>query len=322
MKTLLSRAVGKIVDVKNFLFDAGLADQIRIDHVVISVGNITMGGTGKTPFIDFLTSLLEQKGKIVSVVSRNYKAQVRSMARVDVLRADGSKYFGDEPFWLATRHPQASVYVGPHKWQTAQFVSQNEPCDVILIDDGFQHRNLFRQLDIVLLDASVPMKDYEFPPVGRAREDFSALERADVIILTKVNQSDLENIIELEKRIPAGKPIFHMEATIKLDVEFGDRYFAFCGIAKPKSFFNLLPKDFVEDTYSFSDHKQYSEKDLRNIEQQALNKKCNKILTTEKDWGKVASFPWKLPVVPVPLEIKLKEPAEELNVYLDSVFII
>ena len=152
----LSFLYDQIVGVKNSLYNKGIIETYKAPVPVISIGNLTVGGTGKTPITDFCLKDLVAKGKKVAVVSRSYRADASDPSWVDVTHPFGARYYGDEPMLLASANPDVMVYVGDTKWRTAEFASTDKrgAFDVILIDDGFQHRKLHRDLNLVVLDAT------------------------------------------------------------------------------------------------------------------------------------------------------------------------
>lgn len=322
---------GLLVLFKNFLYDSGLADTVRLDMPVISVGNLTVGGTGKTPFVENLLQKIQGKK---AVVSRNYKAKCRKTCRVDIsqIHSGGAKYFGDEPFWLATRHPETAVYIGPSKWYSAWKAQQEIRPEILIIDDGFQHRSLFRDFDVVLLDATQKLTEYELLPIGRAREHLKSLKRANLIVLTKVNLATEENLQNLKQHLKEvlEDKIEIAEAEYEIyfpSEEINDgRFFAFSGLADPGSFQKSLtqksPEKFkVAEFMVFSDHYVYTEEDLLNIEKRARAVGCDKILTTEKDYIKIKELKHDSSYYEVvELKISWRVPPAGLYAYLDKTF--
>ena len=238
MMSSLSKAYGLAMKGKDFLYQAGFADVIDLPVPVLSVGNLSVGGTGKTPVTDFLLRESERHGLKALVVSRNYKAQSRGIHRVDTTRKNGAQFFGDEPFWLAQKHPQFPVYVGPMKaWTAVQAVKENE-VDLVIVDDGFQHRGLHRDFDCVLLDATASEASERLLPAGRFREDFSALKRAELVIITKANWATSARVEKLKTKIPAGVEVAEMNFHLKVSEALPNQsaVIAFCGIARPDVF--------------------------------------------------------------------------------------
>lgn len=333
MMSSLSKAYGLAMKGKDFLYQAGFADVIDLPVPVLSVGNLSVGGTGKTPVTDFLLREAERHGLKALVVSRNYKAQSRGIHRVDATRKNGAQFFGDEPFWLAQKHPQFPVYVGPMKaWTAVQAVKENE-VDLVIVDDGFQHRGLHRDFDCVLLDATASEASERLLPAGRFREDFSALRRAELVIITKANWATSARVEKLKAKIPAGVEVVEMNFHLKVPEALPNQsaVIAFCGIARPDVFktslenlstaeseelqLNFEIKEFV----TFADHHVYSKKDVEDLLKTADRWHCEKILTTEKDFVKVqglALHPERF--VPVEMTALLTTEPRTLNDFFDK----
>jgi tetraacyldisaccharide 4'-kinase len=342
MKKYLSKLYEFLVQAKNFVYDEGWLDQIKLSVPVVSVGNLSSGGTGKTPFVDLVISYYEKKGKKVGVVCRNYKAKIRFTDQIDLQHPQGASFYGDEAWWLAHRHPQAVVVVTPLKWWGAWKLVSKIKVDVVIVDDGFQHRSLARDLDIVLVDATTAKSEEQWLPLGLARESFQSLNRADLVVLTKCQLVDEVSLQNKKSLIPATKKVVCLKSEIdfsdfkileKSNVESGDLVvqesiplvWAVAGIAKPEQFFNMLesnPNLKVKGTQSFPDHFAYQVQDIRDIEKRAED--CDVILTTEKDFVKIkllknslhSSAFWQA----LPLQTQISEGEENLNAVLDSIF--
>lgn len=284
---------GGLVALKNLLYDQGLAKIERLDRPVLSVGNLAMGGTGKTPVTAELVRLFSAAGRRTAVLSRGYgrrNGQSRRQVRAD----DDWRDSGDEPLMLARRHPEAAICVGPTRFAAAQCLT--EPPDVYLIDDGFQHRQLHRDLDIVLLDAAGPLP--KLFPRALYREGWTALKRADVAVLTRCDQS--ERLAQWRAGVAAVNPDLPILAlsfeagnlcTLNNQEEKplhflkGKRIAAFCGIAKPQPFFTKLTElgaEIVEKRV-LNDHQPLTNSQLIGLRTDCLQKKLDAVITTEKD---------------------------------------
>lgn len=294
--SLFSRAVARVVrggvGLKNFVYDSGLADSLKLHTPVISVGNLTMGGTGKTPVVNWILDHYRQSNTKVTVVGRNYKARRKGISRVDPGQPRAAYEFGDEPTLTAINHPEVSVYVGPSKYMTALEAERLSKPQVIVVDDGFQHRALHRDLDLVLIDATSTFQDYEIFPKGKSREPWGSLERANWVLLTKTNFVDELKIEEWYRMMPTGARVLELSYRLKSDFmsEAGMRAVGFAGLAKPISFQQSLQNDAMYDVVGFipfPDHYRYTQADVDFIEKQRLDLGAEVILTTEKDWVKV-----------------------------------
>jgi tetraacyldisaccharide 4'-kinase len=324
------------VDLKNFLYDKEYFHSLELPIPVLSIGNITMGGTGKTPITDFCVKYYQRRRIKLAVVSRNYKAEVKNIAQVDVTAPEAAVYFGDEPVLLAQRNPQSVFYVGPQKFQTAKFVFEAHNPQLIIIDDGFQHRQLYRDVDLVILDATEPMKNYDCVPAGRAREPLSSLARATAILITKTNLAPtafVDGLVE-ELRQKYNKPIFtftyevlrlrqHASSSeVWLKDCAGSSVMLVSGIAKPESFAKNLEAFSVNVVKHriFSDHYPYTVDDVQSVLIEWKNQGEPRLVTTEKDYVKLKPlWPEKVPLWIAPLEVHIKSQEDLFYEILDQV---
>lgn len=308
---------------------------VRLKTPVISLGNLTVGGTGKTPLVDLIVTAFENKGKKVGIVSRAYKAEAVSPQQVDVKDPRAARIFGDEPLWLALKHPMAVVYVGSKKWRTARVLETLENVDVIVVDDGFQHLRLFRKLNLLLIDLSQPISQFELVPRGRAREPFSGIDRADFILFTKSQSKNLETEKWLRGKGVFAKPY----AILRQELEplrrihslpdeparpFAkkSRHLVVCALADPNSFLRLLQKRFPEcdfETLFYADHYPFTERDIKNIERTRILKHCEFIVVTEKDEVKLKTFNQCATWIVAPLRVQFEEGEKDFYECLDQV---
>ncbi len=326
----LSFIYDKLAVCKNWLYEQQIIDSFKLNRPVISVGNLTMGGTGKTPVVDFLLKECQKRNLSAVVVSRNYKAEISEMAKVDLGHPKGAQYFGDEPFWLQQNNPQAQVVVGPLKYQCAIWAEKNLTFDLLIIDDGFQHQDLKRDLDIVLIDASIDFHQLNPLPLGRAREGLNSLSRANQIIFTK--SKDLEN--EVKKQVLNNQNLSEQDpkiAQMYYDLVFPvpkeNRVMAFCGVGQPTVFYKALGEFYGENLkhfVEFPDHHSYNSWDIEKILEKANDHDVEWILTTEKDLVKIKSL--KLPlniniekIISVPLQLQWLQQPQVIYEFLDQV---
>ena len=178
-----------IYTVRNYLYDANIVKSRILPCKVISVGNITTGGSGKTPTVEFLSLYLKSLGKNVGIISRGYGRSSRNTKIVTdgIKKPTSWENFGDEAFLLANKLDQVPIIVGESKYASGLKMVKEFNTEVIIIDDGFQHRILHRDLDIVLVNSKDTSKDHRPVPLGTLRESLSNLKRADLIIYTKSN---------------------------------------------------------------------------------------------------------------------------------------
>jgi tetraacyldisaccharide 4'-kinase len=272
----LTPLYGAAVAAKKAAYDQGWVKAQHLRWPVISVGNISVGGAGKTPFVVSLAKLLKQRGVRVDVLSRGYGRSSRSVERVDP--SGDAERFGDEPLLIA-QSADVPVYVGASRY-AAGLLAESDQADtgVHLLDDGFQHRKLARAVDITLIHRS----DFQetLLPAGRLREPITSLNRSSVLVLRE-EDGDLEQRLKL---LGIDKPIWRMKRVIVVPGNVG-RVVAFCGIARSDEFFQMLQHHHAEivATRAFRDHHRYSENDMRQLMGAAQTHTANTFLTTEKD---------------------------------------
>lgn len=276
----------------------GRKQQRRLEVPVISVGNLTMGGTGKTPCVLRLAAALNQRGRKPGILTRGYH---RATPEHDLVVAPGAAVAadrtGDEP-QLFVRSALAPVGIGRNRHSVAARLLSEFAVDVLLMDDGFQHARLARDVDIVLLDALNPFGGGALFPIGRLREPVSGLARADLVIITRSEISDLGCAITREvRRWNASAPVFHahLRADAWVEHRTGRRFSlldapfenaaAFCGLGNPEAFHRTLERAEVRlvDWLAFGDHHRYRPYELRHIAEQFRAKGAAAIVTTEKD---------------------------------------
>ena len=293
----------------------------RLARPVVSVGNVTVGGTGKTPFVELLARWMLEEGRRPAILSRGYGRKSRGA----VLVSDGSGSGplagplegGDEPVLLARRLPGAVIAVAARRTEAARAAAAYSP-DVFVLDDGFQHMALARDLDLVLLDAANPFGGERYPPFGGLREPLSALSRAGAIVFTRpragapsaaarqrVLAENPEAPVFTARIRPAG---FCDDAGRTAGSPAGP-VVAVCGVARPESFSEALAELEVAaaETLVFSDHRRYDAADVARISAAALRHAAAAVVTTEKDAVKLAGR-LPVPIRSVRLEAGVAEP--------------
>lgn len=322
---LASYPYGWAVRTRAFLYCLGLFKSHRLSKPVISIGNITMGGTGKTPMVMTLARGLKERGIPVAILSRGY----RRKKKADPLVTDGQNILlspeesGDEPFLMASVLKGIPVLIGKDRFQIGNLALKRFSIRGFLLDDGFQHLPLYRDLNIVLIDSQSGFGDGHLLPRGILREPLSHLKRADIFLLTR--SEDPQSCQSLEiilRKIHPSAPIFHSHyeptGMVRLDGKVeplhpfkGRRVLALSGIANPASFSELLKRCEMEviDERTYPDHHRYTRKDLTSLIQEV--KKLELIVTTEKDLVKLKTLPLEsLPLYALRIEVKLKEEEE------------
>lgn len=295
-----------LVKTRNFLYKQGIFKAKSLPCAVISIGNIVAGGTGKTPAAIAIAKQLTGCGRRVAVISRGYRSKVRGKyACVSdeerlLLAAEEA---GDEAYLLARSLPGIPVVIGKNRFLAGLEAVKRWPVDVIILDDGFQHRKLARDLDIVTVDASQPYGANMFLPAGTLREPESSLQRADLILLTRVDQTgDLEGVrSQLKKYAPtvpsvesihAPRSLRRMGSQSPVDPSLlaDKNVLAVCGIAHPESFLKTVQSLRVKRValLNFCDHHDYTPADVALISQASL--KADLVVTTEKDEQKLLAL--------------------------------
>jgi tetraacyldisaccharide 4'-kinase len=263
------------IALKNAAYDRGWLTAQRLKWPVISVGNISVGGAGKTPLVIRLAELLVARGLKVDVLSRGYGRSSTDIARVN---PEGSaEEFGDEPLLIAQK-AGVPVYVGASRYKAGLLAESESPGQgVHLLDDGFQHRKLARGADIVVIHRSDFAQN--LLPAGRLREPLSSLCRASVIVL-RAEDSDLEQEL---RRLGVSAPVWIQQRRLVVDTR--GPAVAFCGIARPEEFYSGLNAAEVTllDTRSFRDHHRYDDADIESVLGMCRSAGTAVCLTTEKD---------------------------------------
>ena len=283
---------GLVTSIRNFLFDTGIRKSYSFDIPVIAVGNLSVGGTGKTPQIEYLIRLLSDKYKIATL-SRGYKRQSRGFILAKA--GTNAKILGDEPFQFFQKFPSIQVAVdADRKNGIEQLLSQSIKPEVILLDDAFQHRKVKAGF-YILLTSYVDLYSDDFVlPTGNLRESRSGAKRADIIIVTKCPfdlSLDEQNNIKKRLKVAINQELYftfiayddfiyaeNRKVTVN-QIQSASKLLV-AGIAKPESFFAYLQNN-NDVCLSFPDHHNFTDKDILEIKKLAQN---NSIITTEKDY--------------------------------------
>lgn len=324
---------GIIVRFRLWCYRKGWLNTARLSCPVVSVGNVTVGGTGKTPIVILLTEWLSAKGRRVAILSRGYKRTSRAR---QLLVSDGSRILagpleaGDEPFLMAQRCPHAIVAVGADRVALGRWVLDRYPIDCIVLDDGFQHRALHRDLDLVLLDATDIAGLDALLPAGRLREPLTELSRASAVVITRADsRQDVDGIHGRLQAVSCSSEdtvevVFRPESAMSL--VSGDRQpvewcrrkktWLVSGIGNSRSFRRSAESMGVEilGETAFGDHHGYRLNDIERIRAELQATGGEIVLTTEKDAGKLlplltASDPWWM----LRLETKVVRGEERLH---------
>ncbi|HTL28146.1 MAG TPA: tetraacyldisaccharide 4'-kinase [Tepidisphaeraceae bacterium] len=310
-KALALRALTRIAEpfyagamrVRNALYDHGLFKTHRLPRPVISVGNITTGGTGKTPIVCWLANELIKAGHHPAVLLRGYKGTLSGLS--------------DEANLIAQIvGPDAPVGANADRVEIANKVLAHRPgVEVFLLDDAFQHRRVDRDFNLVLLDATSPFGFGHVLPRGMLREPLAGLRRADAVLITRVDQVSKEELIQISDtllRVIPDTPV--LQASFELDATSirGKKVFAFCGIGNPSVFFRQLAQSGAEvvDRRTFADHHPYSAADIAALQNAAGSAGADLLVTTQKDLVRFFSLDKKqyaIPIVAVGQTVRMSE---------------
>lgn len=311
MLKILSRIYGRVIDTRNVLYDFGIFRSYRVAVPVISIGNITVGGTGKTPMTILIAGLLAAHGERPAIISRGYK---RKDEKSLVVVSDGEHVIddvsvtGDEPLEMARElKGKASVVCDADRVRGASYAVKKLGATVLVLDDGFQHRRLRRNLDIVVVDSGDPFGSGRTLPSGRLRENLHNLSRADAVVITKGSAEDISTeLIGRLTHLAPKAPVFtcstataKIEPLTKLKPETASGpFFVFCGIGNPERFLKQLKSEDVAITGSktFPDHHVYTSAEMKSLEVEANASGATALLTTGKDAVKISQFAHGMPV--------------------------
>ena len=291
--------------VRNVLFDHKILRSHRLAKPVISVGNLSVGGSGKTPFVIALGELLSHRGIRYDVLSRGYRRKTRGTLVVD---GEGTAAdYGDEPLLIA-RRLKIPVIVGESRYQAGRLAEDKFDSQLHLLDDGFQHRSLHRDFEIVLLTAD-DLSD-RLLPSGRLREPLSSLKRADAIVLPKeVSSQDCSF---------AGRLVWRIQRELTLPA-LSPNPIAFCGVARPRQFFTQLRALGVSPVaeLAFRDHHAYSSGDIDRLRAAQRDRDASGFVTTEKDAINLGPLlPELQPLSVAALRLTLEDPANAVDTIL------
>lgn len=292
-------AVGS--ELKNTLYKINILKPKKVGAYVISVGNLTTGGVGKTPVVAQIAQYYTEKNEKVAIISRGYGSKAKD--KINVV-SDGEKTYlkaeiaGDEPFWLA-KNTSAVVITSKSRYDGAKYAIDNFKVTKIILDDGFQHRKLHRDLDIVLIDSEKGFGNENLLPAGPLREGLDAFSRIDKLVVVSKNTDHtraekyakiMGKKLKKETFVCYTEPeiiynIFDTEEKLNPDEEI----VAFSAIGQPQQFYRFLNDFEVAQTVDFDDHHNYTQKDVDTL----LKLGVKTLVTTEKDAGKLLTFDFK-----------------------------
>ena len=304
----LASLFGLSVRVRNALYDRSILRGQKLAGPVVSVGNLSVGGSGKTPFVILLGDLLKTRGVKFDVLSRGYGRQTKGVALVEP--GGWARDFGDEPLLMA-RRLGVPVVVGEDRYQAGVFAERKFGAQLHLLDDGFQHRALTRDFDIVLVTPE-DARDHLLP-AGRLREPLASLGRADAVVLTSGASPEAFPL--------NGKLVWRVRRGI-LPKDIPQRPIVFCGIARPQNFVLQLRTAGIEPAAEafYRDHHAYAESDIRDLLRLREQSQAGGFVTTEKDAINLGPYLSGLtPLSVVPVKMDLVDAANAVDTILRAV---
>jgi len=342
-----SHVYRSVVVTRAFLYQKRIFRHHTLGCQVISIGNLTVGGTGKTPVVEIFARELQKAGRKVAVLSRGYrKAEAPLLQRIGdavLMRkhrrpprvvSDGSELLldsamsGDEPYMLASNLPDVAVLVDKDRVKSGRFAIDRLGCDTLVLDDGFQYMELKHRVEIVLVDRTNPFGNGHVLPRGILREPVRHLRRANFVFITKSNGTGSEALRAQIRELNPGAEIIECRHAPRylthvftaeqreLDYLSGLRVVSMCGIAVPSGFEDELRRRGAEivEHYRFADHHRYSQQEIIDIINTARKHQAKAILTTEKD---AVRFPrldrWDVPIYFLRVDIEIISGAQDFK---------
>ena len=295
---------GAIVCLRNKLYDFKILKGYKSQALTVSVGNLTTGGVGKTPVVSEIANYYSRKGKKTAILSRGYGGKLDNKTPNIISEGNGplfsAKEAGDEPYWLSENSLCSVVITCAKRILGAKTAVEKFASEVLIIDDGFQHRKLVRDLNLMLVDAKNKFGNGFLLPAGPLRESFNGVKRADKIIVVNKSFDDkdaLKYCDELKNKF--NKPVYLCKMVPEVVYNLanksllpkGSRVVAFSAIGQPKEFYAFLQKDYkLSAIVDFEDHYSYEEADIERLIRIAKREGITNIVTTEKDAVKIASI--------------------------------
>ena len=346
--SMASKVYGGAVKLRRIFYKKAVLKSKRLPCPIISIGNITVGGTGKTPMTIYVAQVVKQLGYKVAIISRGYKGKAEKGGGIV---SDGKMLLmtpeiaGDEPYMIANRLKDVPVIVGKNRFKASRLAIRKFDSDVIVLDDGFQHLKLQRDLDLVLLDYRKPFGNGHLLPRGVMREPASALLCANAIILTRsdtVNDNETSSSPKKLRPYERKKPVYrtfhhpfvykiingekkifekNMQAALRQNSDCikGRTVFAFSGLADNHNFRQTVKslKCNVSGYMEFPDHHSYSDRDLKDISAAAKRSMSECLITTEKDYVRIAhKIDWPGDLFVIGIEIDFGADKKRFNSYI------
>ncbi len=315
---LLSKMYGIGVRLRNNWYDR-FRSPVKVDAKVISIGNIVAGGSGKTPMVCYLSSLLRDRFK-VAILTRGYRSHVERTNQVVLLKDENQKECGDEPQWLSQKLPNIPIWVGKDRARSAKEAVKNGS-NLLILDDGMQHRNLHRDVEIVMMDASDLFGKGYYLPRGYLRDDPKRLAFATLIVVHPIaDEKDYEDAVKALRPFTSA-PIAGAAMTLENTQELqGKKVGLFCGIAKPERFLRSVKKEGIDvvGTLFTPDHQIPNKEDLAVFAERVKEKGAGFLVCTEKDFVKLDDTPLPLPVAAIAAKWVITQGEGHINKMIES----
>lgn len=296
---------------------------------VISVGNITLGGSGKTPFVLYLAKKLEEKRINFAILTRGYGRKLKSTVELKMTEHPDTKWkeVGDEPFLLSQQLPEIPVIIDRDRYSSGKIALDKYKANVLILDDGFQHWRLKRDIDILMIDCTQNLEREMLFPAGRLREPLTSLKRAGIFILTRADQSpNTEKLRVILRKYNRQAPLVESilkvtsitnwkdKTEIDLEALKGKKAVVFCGIGNPRSFEITLKSLEIDilNAFYFIDHYIYTRKDLLSLDEKGKELGADFLITTEKDSVRLTQInDLKIPLLVVSIELRITSGEEK-----------
>ena len=315
---------------RNIFYNFNFFVSRKIPTKVVSVGNITAGGTGKTPAVIYLSQFFKKRNYKVAVLSRGYGRKTAGTQLVTNGKetVDDWRNFGDEPTLISQKLKDVPIVVDQNRYRGAMYLIEKFNPDIIIMDDAFQHRSIERDLDLVLINSQAPISDYRLIPHGLLREPIRHLKRADAIILTKSNLGKLEQKL-ISKVKKSNLPVFYSTIihnhffTINNETfkpENNARVLAVSGIADPQSFYESLKRTNIKmvKKIPYFDHYEFKQSDIEKLKEALIDNDAEIIVTTEKDMIRLKNLDLSgIDIYSLGIDFQLNGPGEK---YIANLF--
>ena len=323
-----------ITALRNYLYDTNILNVNKLPCKVISIGNITTGGSGKTPTAEFLALYLQSIGKNVGIISRGYGRTSKHVKLVTngFDKPNSWEQYGDEAFLLSQNLNSIPIVVGESKYEAGLKITSEFDLDVIIIDDGFQHRSLYRDLDIALINSRDTQKTHKLLPIGNLRERINGLKRADLIVYTKTNlhnSSDYLNRLLKNVNVEKINSVLKSKSILigkdKQEIDKADlkskNIYLLSAIGDNRGFKKTVEKISanIVGHSKFLDHYTFKTSDLQKVQIDAKKFSANYIITTEKDLVKIPDINLEIPIYALKTKMHFS-PANKLENKINSLF--